>query len=333
MLSALDIPIVGAPMAGGASTPELAAAACVAGGLGFLAAGYRTAAAMTEQIQQLRELTSHPFGVNLFVPGLDLADTSQVAAYRDRIAPEAERLGVELGPAEWHDDDYPAKVAQLVTDPVAVVSFTFGLPGASEVRQLHRAGSFLVATVTTPAEARAAAELGMDALCVQGAEAGGHQGSFDDASERTTALLDLLTAVRAEVSLPLLAAGAITDAVTVRRVLAAGAAAAQVGTLLLRCPESGASATHQAALVDPRFTKTRVTRAFSGRRARGLANRFLIEHDPAAPAAYPQVHYLTGPLRAAAARAGEADTLHLWAGTGWRETSDRPAVEVVAELG
>ncbi|MDS1269016.1 nitronate monooxygenase [Lipingzhangella sp. LS1_29] len=333
MLTELHRPIVAAPMAGGVSTPALAAATASGGGLGFLAGGYRTVAAMAQQIQQLRALTSAPFGVNLFVPGRDTAQPAPVAAYRDRIAPEAHRLGVEPGPAEWHDDDYSAKVAHLAADPVAVVSFTFGLPTPQQRRQLRRAGSLLMATVTSTAEARLAAEAGMDALCVQGTEAGGHQGSFDDVHERTTPLVDLLGAVRAEVNLPLVAAGGIADAAAARLALRAGAAAVQVGTVLLRCPESGASATHRAALADPRFTRTRVTRAFSGRRARGLENRFLVEQDAAAPAAYPQVHYLTGPLRAAAARRGEAEALHLWAGTGWRSASERPAAEVVAQLG
>lgn len=333
MLAELDTPIVAAPMAGGASTPELAAATAEAGGLGFLAAGYRTAQGMGEQIQSLRELSAQPFGVNLFVPGPDTADPAAVAAYRRRMAGEAARLGAEPGPAQWRDDDYPAKVAALTEDPVPVVSFTFGLPEARDAAALHRRGSFLIATVTTPGEARAAAEARMDALCVQGTEAGGHQGSFDDTDERTVALLDLLAAVRAEVELPLLAAGGITDAEGVQRALAAGAVAAQVGTVLLRTPESGASAAHQRALADPRFTGTRVTRAFSGRRARGLVNRFLAEHGTAAPAAYPQVHYLTGPLRAAAAQAGDTDTLHLWAGTGYRAATPRPAAQVVGELG
>lgn len=333
MLTELDTPIVAAPMAGGVSAPALAAAVAQAGGLGFLAAGYRTAQGMGEQIENLRALSAHPFGVNLFVPGPDTADPGAVAAYRQRIAGEAARLGVQPGPARWHDDDYPAKVAALAADPVPVVSFTFGLPQPQDTAALHRQGSFLIATVTTPGEARAAAEAGMDALCVQGTEAGGHQGSFDDSQERTRPLLDLLRAVRAKVELPLLAAGGIADAAGVRRALGAGAVAAQVGTVLLRTPESGASGAHQQALADPRFSGTRVTRAFSGRRARGLVNRFLAEHDGAAPAAYPQVHYLTGPLRAAAARAGDTGALHLWAGTGYRSAAPRPAAQIVAELG
>lgn len=329
-LDGFEVPVVAAPMAGGASTPELVAAVNGAGGLGFLAAGYKSAEAMVEQIQRTRALTSRDFGVNVFVPDRGSAvPEARVSAYRERIAPEAERLGVEPGPAEWRDDDYSAKLDALLATPVPVVSFTFGCPQARDIALLRGAGSAVVVTVTTVAEARAAVAAGADALCVQGAEAGGHQGSFVDDAERTVPMLDLLAQVRAAVDVPLVAAGGITGAEGVRAALHGGAMAAQLGTAFLRSPESGAHPTHKKALADDRFTETAVTRAFSGRRARGLVNRFLRTHDTAAPGAYPQVHFLTGPLRAAAAAAGDADTLHLWAGTGFRSAADAPAAAIV----
>jgi nitronate monooxygenase len=327
-----NVPIVGAPMAGGASTAELVAAVHRAGGLGFVAAGYLAPETTADLVRRAAARAPGRFGVNLFVPGADTADPSAVAAYGARLAADADRLGAALGPARWDDDHYPAKLALLTADPVPVVGFTFGCPEPSDVRALRRAGSTVLVTVTTAGEARAAAEAGADALVVQGAEAGGHQGSFEDTYERTTPLLDLLAEVRAAVDLPLVAAGGIACADDVRRVLAAGAAAAQVGTVLLRTPESGASRTHKDALADPRFTATTVTRAFSGRRARALVNRFVAAHDRIAPGGYPQVHHLTAPLRAAAARAGDSEHLHLWAGTGFRAADDRPAAEVVASL-
>ncbi|MFC4561808.1 nitronate monooxygenase [Nocardiopsis mangrovi] len=327
-----EVPVVAAPMAGGASTPELAAEVNRAGGLGFLACGYAAPEDMTAGIRATRSVTDRPFGVNLFVPGQDTADAKAVAAYAERIAPEAERLGADLGDSDWHDHDFPAKLAALTDDPVAVVGFTFGCPRPADIRALRRAGSTVLITVTTAGEARAAAEAGADALVVQGMEAGGHQGSFEDTYERTTPLLDLLAEVRAAVDTPLIAAGGIADPAGARRMLSAGATAVQLGTTFLRAPESGASQTHKDALADPLFTGTAVTRAFSGRRARGLVNRFLRTHDGIAPGAYPQVHHLTGPLRAAAARAGDADSLHLWAGTGYRSAAERPAAEIVADL-
>ncbi|MBB6171980.1 nitronate monooxygenase [Nocardiopsis mwathae] len=329
----IGVPVVAAPMAGGASTPELVAAVNGAGGIGFLAAGYRTAESMAEQIAKTRTLTSRDFGVNIFMPDRGSAvPETQVAAYRERIAPEAERLGAAPGPAEWRDDDYSAKLDALLASPVPVVSFTFGCPEARDIALLRAAGSAVVVTVTTPAEARIAVEAGADALCVQGAEAGGHQGSFVDDQERTVPLLDLLTEVRAAVDVPLVAAGGITGPEGVRAVLSRGAVAAQLGTAFLRCHECGASATHKQALADARFSETAITRAFSGRRARGIVNRFLRTHGEAAPGAYPQVHYLTGPMRAAAAKAGDADTLHLWAGIGFRSAAEAPAAEIVARI-
>lgn len=326
------VPVVGAPMAGGASTPELVAAVNTAGGMGFLAGGYKSADALASQIARTRGLTGRPFGVNLFVPGPDTADRARVQAYARGIAPEMDALGAAPGEPRWSDDDYPAKVDLLLTDPVPVVSFTFGVPDASEAAALKAAGSAVMVTVTTPDEARAAAQAGADALSVQGAEAGGHQGSFDDTEERTLPLLDLLGQVRAAVDLPLVAAGGVGDAAAVRKVLSHGAVAAQVGTVLLRTDESGASATHKRALADEVFPGTAVTRAFSGRRARGLVNRFLSAHTSDAPAAYPQVHYLTGPMRAAAAEQGDTGRLHLWAGTAYRSAEERPAADVVRSL-
>ncbi|WP_131738895.1 nitronate monooxygenase [Actinomadura roseirufa] len=318
-------------MAGGASTPELAAAVSDAGGLGFLAAGYRTAAAMREDIARTRRLTSRPFGVNVFMPSLDEVVDGAVAAYRDRMEPEAERLGVRPGGPSARDDDYDAKIVDLVADPPAVVSFTFGCPDDDVIRALRDRGATVVVTVTTAAEARASAAA--DALCVQGAEAGGHRGSFTNTLDGLLPLRALLREVRAVTRRPLIAAGGLGTARDVAAVLAEGAAAAQLGTVFVRCPESGASAVHKAALADPRFTSTAMTRAFSGRPARGLVNRFLTEHSAHAPAAYPDVHYVTSPLRKAAAARNDPDTVNLWAGESFREAAQAPAAEIVRVLG
>ncbi|OYO20949.1 2-nitropropane dioxygenase [Enemella dayhoffiae] len=323
-------PIVLAPMAGGAGTPELVAAVGGAGGFGYLPGGYLSADALAEKLARTRTLTRAPFGVNLFVP--EPVSPVDLTAYAAALRPEAERLGVQLGAPDWADTDHWAeKVELLVTDPVPVVSFTFGLPSAAEVERLHAAGSALVGTATTVAEAVAVVERGLDAVCVQGPEAGGHRGThrlLDEPSELP--LLELLGAVRGAVAVPLLAAGGIATAAQVRDVLAAGAYAAQLGTLFLRCPESGASPTHKKALTRRRDTV--VTRAFSGRPARGQRNRFIDTHDAAAPAAYPQVHQLTSPLRRAAAAAGDPEWMHLWAGTGYRRAPDLPAADIIAAL-
>jgi nitronate monooxygenase len=188
--------------------------------------------------------------------------------------------------------------------------------------------------VTSVEEARAAGAVGVDGLWVQGTEAGAHRGSFtdDDTVPPARPLLELLTAVRAETSLPLVAAGGLMDGADVRAVLAAGATWAALGTAFLGCPEAGTSPTHLAALTDPRFERTAMTRAFTGRPARALVNTFLREHDEAAPRGYPEVHHVTRPLRQAAAAAGDAEHLHLWAGEGWRRLRPMPAADLVRTL-
>lgn len=332
-------PVVQAPMAGGPSRPELAAAVSEAGGLGNLAAGYKTPEAMHEEIRRLRGLTDRPFGVNLFVPQRGGGDAAAVRAYRDRLADEANRYGAGLGdPDKGSDDAYEAKLAVLLEDPVPVVSFTFGCPTAEVVGRLRQAGSRTVVTATTVDEALAAQEAGADGVCLQGVEAGGHQSTHvddpatDGTHGRGLGLLTLVAQAREAVRLPLTASGGLMRGGQIAAVLAAGASAAQLGTAFLVCPESGATALHKQAMTNPAFTRTELTRAFSGRPARGLVNRFLREHGPAAPAAYPQVHHLTSPLRKAAARAGDPQAMALWAGQGHRQARPLPAAELVAVL-
>lgn len=335
----LPIPVVGAPMAGGPSTPELVAAVGAAGGLGFLAGGYRSAADLSDQIARTRELSERPFGVNLFVPARPPQDTAlavvraHVAAYRGALAADAARLGVPLPDPDWADDDgWEEKIALLtLVDPVPVVSFTFGVPGGNVVEDLQTIGTAVWVTVTDLAEARAAQDCGADALIVQGFDAGGHRSTHrvEDVPNELDHLA--LLPVVAEVGLPMIAAGGVTTAGDVARARAAGATAVQVGTALLLTDEAGTSTAHRLGLTDPAL-KTTVTRAFSGRPARGLANRFAMEHSDQAPSAYPVVDQLTKPLRAAAAAAGDIGGVSLWAGSGWRAAAEEPAGDVVRRL-
>ncbi|MEU3514788.1 nitronate monooxygenase [Streptomyces sp. NPDC006654] len=343
-------PIVQAPMAGGASGPQLAAAVSEAGGLGFLAAGYKTADGMYQEIKQLRGLTGRPFGVNLFVPqpeypGASTGSTGAANAappsgavdlYAHQLAGEAAWYRTELGdPDSGRDDGYDAKLAVLLDNPVAVASFHFGVPSREALDSLRRAGTFTLVTATTAEEALAVERAGADAVIAQGVEAGGHQGTHRDVPENDGSgigLLALVAQIRETVSLPVVAAGGIMRGSQIAAVLAAGASAAQLGTAFLATPESGAPDVHKRALTDPLFTRTELTRAFSGRPARGLVNRFLREHGPYAPAAYPEVHHLTAPLRKAAARAGDAQGMALWAGQGHRLARELPAGRLVETL-
>jgi nitronate monooxygenase len=278
----------------------------------------------------LRGLTQRPFAVNVFYPVREQIDDTQVAAYVERLAGEAERYGVAAGEPRWTDDDWQAKLELVRREQPAVVSFTFGCPEREIVEELRAAGSSVWCTVTSPAEAEQAASVGVDALVVQGGEAGGHQGSFHDHPHDPFPLLTLLQLVRRVTDLPLIAAGGIATAEAIAAVLAAGASAAQLGTALLLTPEAGASAAHRQALRGDRPTK--LTRAFTGRRARGIVNRFMLDHDAAAPIAYPEIHYVTAPIRAAARASDDGETINLWAGQAYPLTQERSASELVAEL-
>ncbi len=322
-------PVVQAPMAGGPSTPELAAAVSNAGGLGFLAAGYRTAEQLHDDIEQARRATAEPFGVNIFcVSDEGDVDEHAIAAYARAIEPEARRYGVKLGAAHFDDDQFHRKLAVVQDLRVPIVSFTFGCPARELIAALQADEIAAWVTVTEPDEVEAASEAGADALICQGVEAGGHRGTFvdrDGAGE--IGLLSLLQLARATTSTPLIASGGIMNGDGIAAALAAGASAAQLGTAFMLCPEAGTSTPHRLALTQPGTTA--LTRAFSGRRARGIVNRFMRDHDAQAPSAYPHINHLTSPLRAAARKAGGTDVINLWAGQAYALAESRPAAELL----
>ncbi len=330
VLADLPLPIVLAPMAGGPSTPALAAAVTGVGGLGFLGGGYRTADQLAGDLDALATISTGPYGVNLFVPPTAPTDPAVVAAYADSIAGEAARAGVTLGTPRFDDDAFGAKVDLLCDRPAAVVSCTFGVPDADVVRRLQAVGSEVWLTVTSPAEAVIAAALGPDALVVQGVEAGGHRGTFVDDDGSDLAILAALQLIAACVDAPLVATGGITTGAALAAVLAAGAAAGQIGTAYLRCPEAGTSDVHRDAIATDRPTV--LTRAFSGRLARGIRNRFHDEHAAAAPHAYPEVHHLTTPLRAHGRATGDGDVVNMWAGQAHELATAEPAADVTRRL-
>jgi nitronate monooxygenase len=330
ILGELEHPIVQAPMGGGPSTPELAAAVGEAGGRGFLAAGYRSVDAVRDDLAALRALSRRPFGVNLFAPPAAPGDPREIERYAERLRGDAERRGVEVGEPRHDDDGWEDKLALCAAERVPLVTFTFGCPDAAVLHRLRAAGCATWVTVTTPEEAAEATRAGADALVVQGVEAGGHRGSFDPARPGEIGLLALLRLVRAQTGLPLIATGGIADRAGVEAVLAAGASAAQLGTAFMLTPEAATADPHRRALRGD--ARTVLTRAFTGRPARGIENRFIREHEEAAPLAYPELHHLTAPLRAAARAAGDPDGLHLWAGQAYSQTRELPAAQLVREL-
>ena len=209
----LAVPIIVAPMAGGPSTPELAAAGTNAGGLGFVPAGYLTADAFAERLAAARSLSSGPIGANLFAPQPSAGTPEDIERYAKALEPEAERYGAKLGEPRFDDDHWAAKIDVLLDVRPDVASFTFGVPSAEECRRLRAAGITVVGTVTTLAEAQAALACGVDALAAQGPSAGGHRGTFDPAAQPATQPLEaLLAEVVAAVEVPVVAAGGLMTA-------------------------------------------------------------------------------------------------------------------------
>ncbi len=329
----VSLPVLAAPMAGGPTTPALVLAAAGAGSLGFLAAGYQEAQNLAVQVAGVAAETE-AYGVNLFAPHPVRVDPQAYAAYREALLPLAARLGVDLPehPAE-DDDHWHAKVDVLVAAAPRVVSFTFGLPDPATVVALHGVGCLLAQTVTSADEARQGAEAGVDALVVQAPAAGGHSGTFTP--ERPLgdrSLPDLVAEIRAATPLPILAGGGVARAEHVAAALVAGADAVAVGTALLLAPEAGSSPTHRSALTQTWRGDTTLTRAFTGRPARGVPNDFMARYDDTAPLGYPALHYLTSPIRRASAAQGDPEQVNVWAGTGYREITERPAAEILADL-
>ncbi|WP_445160431.1 NAD(P)H-dependent flavin oxidoreductase [Mycobacterium sp. Dal123C01] len=329
----MSIPLIAAPMSGGPTTPAMVSAATRAGGLGMLAAGYKTVEAVEAELKTVRA-KGIPFGINLFAPNPLPIDPESYRAYAAIIQQEADQFGLTLPADPIEDTDrFDEKIALLLDDPVPMVSFTFGIPPRSVIAALQQANTVVVQTVTTPDEAAQAHDAGVDMLALQAAVAGGHSGTLSPQRPlQPVPIVDLVKQVTATVPLPVLAAGGLATPGAVADVIRAGAAAAIVGTVLLRATESGASATHQAALTDPARIETVLTHAFTGRPARGLRNSFIDNHEGQAPFGYPALHHLTSPLRKAAAAAGKPDYVHLWAGTGYRHATAESTAVILQRL-
>ena len=320
-------------MAGGPSTPELAAAVANAGGLGFLAGGMLSAKELADAIVQTRRLTSGAIGVNLFVPQRRQGSAEQFRAFAAALSLEAANYGVTLGKPCHDDDDWAAKLDVVCDLRPEVVSFTFGSPTERQCSRLTRAGILTLATVTTVDEAGLALSCGVDAVVAQGPRAGGHMATFDPLAVPADAPLDdLVAALTAGVDCPVVAAGGIATATDVMRVRCVGATAAQIGTALLLADEAGTNPVHRAALRDPQFDQTVITRAFTGRYARALRNRFVDEHEQDAISGFPEVAKMTAPALAAAVRAGDPHGTSLWAGTAFRHAMTGSAVDIVRAL-
>jgi nitronate monooxygenase len=326
-------PVVLAPMGAGPGTPELAAAVSNAGGFGALGAAYLTPAEITEAVRRTRALTDRPFSVNLFV-GASEERTVDPGPMLELLGEIHKELGLPppLAPAP-KADPFPNQLQAVLDARPAAFSFTFGIPDREALHALRSRGIAIIGTATTVEEGRLLVEAGVDAIAVQGVEAGAHRGTFAASFEASMVpTLDLVRAIAPFA--PVIASGGIMDGRDLARMLANGAVAAQLGTAFLRCPESGASPPYKRAIQMAASDTTVVTRAYSGRPARGLVNAFITrlsgkEHTILP---YPLQNALTRPMRKAAATRGNAGFLSLWAGQGVARSREMPAGDLVATL-
>lgn len=329
------VPIVLAPMAGEASTPELAAAVSNGGGLGSLGAAYSSPDAIRQMIRATRALTSKPFAINLFVIDSVTADPTKIAAARAVLEPWRARYGVADDVPALTLPDLDAQLQAIIEARPAGFSFAFGALSRDRIAALKQAGIIVVGTATTVPEAIRLEADGVDAIAAQGAEAGAHRGSFLDAFENSmVGTMALVPAMVDRVKVPVIAAGGIMDGRGIAAALMLGAAGVQLGTAFLPCPECGASEAWKSALLAQNADATEVTRAFSGRPARGIRNRFMAEIGArqAELPGFPALNSLTRGIRGAAAKAGDAEALSLWAGQGAPLARRLPAAELLRTL-
>ena len=334
----LTHPIIQAPMAGGATTVDLVAAVCEAGALGFIGAAYLMPSQIIEVSREVRARTSRLFGINLFAP-LPVPDKPKdVGLAMERLAPFHEELGLPPPTLpEFTSDPFSEQLEAALESGASVFSFTFGILPTDAIEAIKARGMFLIGTATTVEEAVKLERAGVEAVVAQGSEAGAHRGTF--AAEFDAAMVGtmaLVPQVADAVTVPVIASGGIMDGRGIAAALALGASAAQMGTAFLTCEQAGIPEAHKEAILKAREDATRLTRAFSGRPARGIVNRFMAEVDrstaPEAILPYPHQNALTRPLRNAAARQGREEFLSLWAGQGVRLSRRQSAAKLIAHL-
>lgn len=325
----LRYPIIQAPMAGGVSTANLAIAVSKNGGLGFLAAGYKTSDGLETEIKACIE-ADVLYGVNLFVPSQETYDETALQTYREQLEKD---FSMSLPIPEWSDDEWSEKLALVEKYKVPFVSFTFGCPEKKIIERLQKIGCQIIVTVTDIDEAKIAYESAANAICVQGINAGGHRGSFlNTDSLNYEPLHELIRKVRNAVNLPIIAAGGIMSGQQIRLLLIAGASAVQLGTAFICCDESGANKVYKKALLEGQFKETALTRTFTGRLAQGLSNEFMKKYELQAPKVYPALHYMTQPIRKQALENENPQAMSLWAGTGFKMIQALPVKDLLEKL-
>lgn len=330
--------IIQAPMGGGASTPSLVAAVSEAGALGFIGAAYLTPELIEENAAAVRQRTSRPFGINIFAPVPLPKMPADIKPALAHLAPFHAALDLPSPQAPAAPKDPFANLMPAVLESgAAVFSFTFGIPPADAIDAVKAKGMFVMGTATTVDEALALENAGVDAVVAQGSEAGAHRGTFAAAFESAMiGTVALVPQVADSVNLPVIASGGIMDGRGIAAAVALGAEGVQMGTAFLTCEESGIPDAYKAAILAAGEDETRITRAFSGRPARGIENLFIRETDDqtvsGAVLPYPLQNTLTRPMRTAAGQAGNAAYLSLWAGQGVRLSRRGTAADLIHRL-
>jgi nitronate monooxygenase len=333
----IDFPIIQAPMAGGPGTPALAAAVSNAGGLGSLGGAYLTPNEIREEVQRTRQLTKRPLNVNLFAGGYSRQSDRDPAPMLEVLREVHELL--ELPPPTLPEvpvDPFDEQVAAVLELHPEVFSFTFGVPAPATMQRLRDANIVILGTATTAEEGTMLAEAGVDGIVAQGAEAGAHRGTFGGTTFEAAMVptFTLVKQIAGRTGLPVVASGGIMTGSEIAAAMKAGACAVQLGTAFLACPEAGTSDVYRKAILKARGKDTVITRAFSGRAARGLCNHFaqimIGREDLILP--FPMQNSLTRAMRSASTTLGIPDYLSLWVGTGVARLREMPAAALIATL-
>ncbi|MFF2090036.1 NAD(P)H-dependent flavin oxidoreductase [Paenibacillus sp. NPDC058174] len=331
----IQFPIIQAPMAGGPTTAELVAEVSNAGGLGSLGAAYLKPEKLRNTIQEIRQLTELPFGVNLFVPE-EAAESPDII---EQMTSHLNKYRVELGikenpPIDSASESFDEQIQVLLDESIPVVSFTFGIPPKEVIQALKDQGTTVIGTATTVEEAKQLELAGADAIVAQGSEAGGHRGSFlKNAADSLVGTMALVPQIVDQVSVPVIASGGIMDGRGLVASLALGAVAVQMGTAFLASVKSGAHPIYKKTLLSANEDTTVVTRAYSGKPARGIQTTFIKEMEQYAGAipAFPIQNAMTRDIRQAAAQSNNPEYMSLWAGQGLRLASEHPAAAIIKQ--
>ncbi|MGG5254018.1 NAD(P)H-dependent flavin oxidoreductase [Neobacillus sp. SM06] len=339
-LLGVNYPVIQAPMAGGPTTTELVAAVSNAGGLGMIGAGYLKPDQIREQIREIKQLTGQPFGVNLFVPTPYKNDETVLEKARHWLEPFKELLKVQVDdlqiPNYQHDlAIFAQQIEVIMEERISVCSFTFGIPSANILSSLKQNSIFTIGTATTVTEATLIEAAGFDAVVLQGSEAGGHRGTFlKGESESLIGLMSLIPQAADQIHIPIIAAGGIMDGRGLIAAQSLGAQAVQMGTAFLVCEESGASQEYKLAILEAGDDQTELTKAFSGKLARGIRNKLItgmkaVEYQLPP---YPVQNELTKGIRKEAARQKNREYMSLWSGQSPRLSNHQSVQELMVKI-